>query len=201
MRPRGSNPPPSAANPRPVRLVAGRLPLTQRTQVRVLHGSPWPESRTPVRPVGHTARGGHTQGKPACVPPGHDVIQCAQCEVAQRESGWPLPTVVEGSNPSFAAGRHRQKVPQKRSWSNGTTAPRRGAEGSSTLPGRTQRGSEALRVERPVEAREAAVRARPGPPSWTCSSTAEQRSHTATVGGSAPPTSTAGPEPAGTAPP
>jgi hypothetical protein len=98
---------------RPVRPAAGRLPLTQRKQVRFLHGSPIPARVTLGRSCAprsvQWAKGpavDNTQGKPACVPPGHDVIQCAQFEVARRSSERTKPlSVVGGPNPSFAAGR------------------------------------------------------------------------------------------------
>jgi hypothetical protein len=59
--------------------------LTQRTQVRVLHGSPTAGAAHPgpsCRPPGPRWTT-HKESRHAS-PPGHDVIQCAQCEVAQR---------------------------------------------------------------------------------------------------------------------
>jgi hypothetical protein len=143
----------------------------------------------------------NTQGKPACGLPEHDVIQCAPCEVAQRKSGWPLSTVAGGSNPPFAASRDRRAgCGSLLSWSNGTTAPRHGADGSSRLLDRTH-GSEALRAERPAETGEGAVRARLEPPTRTCSSNC--RAALSHVDGGRVGTSHfhTGLEPAGTAPP
>ena len=79
------------------------------------------------------------------------MIQCAQCEVAQRESGWLLPTVVGGSNPSFAAGpRHRGEaavVVQR----NGGAPPR--CRRVLDARGRT-RDPDAPRAAHPVETQE-----------------------------------------------
>ena len=81
----------------------------------------------------------NTQGKPACVPQGHAVIQCAPCEVAQRQSGWLYSTVVGGSNPPFAA----EAAPPTRIDMRYEPARRRhphGADESSTIPARATLG-------------------------------------------------------------
>jgi hypothetical protein len=55
---------------RPVRPAVGRLPLTQRTQVRVLHGSPAAGVAHPGPSCRQRPAVDNTQGKPACTPPG-----------------------------------------------------------------------------------------------------------------------------------
>ena len=76
-------PPPVGQHPRPVRPAVGRLPLTQRMQVRVLHGSPTAGVAHPGPSCGLWARGGQHTRKAVMGPVGgHDVIQCALSEGA-----------------------------------------------------------------------------------------------------------------------
>ena len=71
------------------------------------------------------------------LPPGHDVIQCASLRSSSAVERVAVTHRRRRFESPLRSSWHQRRVPLLRPWSNGTTAPRHGADGSSTLPGRT----------------------------------------------------------------
>ena len=90
----------------PVGPAVGRpRPQLSERRFESCTGHDRPETRTPVRPVG-SPPGCTAQEAGDALPrggTGRDPAAPRSCGVAQRESGWPLTTVVGGSMPSSAA--------------------------------------------------------------------------------------------------